>query len=121
GTRTNHCVACVVVSEIFITDGAGWDEPIGARFAQFHEKARACHTRDATFEARTDAIGEKMRDQAVIGLPLGQHRPPLGSRDLRGAFSQGFLVRVLRQTILAELERPYEPTMDDQVGVAPDW
>jgi hypothetical protein len=37
GTRTNHGVACFVVPEIFVTDGTGWDEPIGAGFAQFHE------------------------------------------------------------------------------------
>jgi hypothetical protein len=36
-------VACFVVSEIFITDGAGGDESIGAGVSQFHEKAGACN------------------------------------------------------------------------------
>src|SRR6187402_2432602 len=66
GTRANHGVACFVVPEIFVTDGAGGDEPIGAGFAQFHEKARTCDAGDAAFEARADTIGEKMCDQPVV-------------------------------------------------------
>ena len=68
GARPHHRVTCFVVPEIFVTNRAGRNETIGAGFAQLHEKAGARNAGDATLEACTDAIGEKMRDQPVAEI-----------------------------------------------------
>ena len=109
-----------VIAEIFVADGARRHKSVGARLAQFHEQTCAGDTGNPALEGRTDAIGEEMRDQAVVRLALGQHGAALGGGNLRADLRQGFLIGAVRQTVVAEFQCAYQSTMHDQVSVAAD-
>ncbi len=108
------------MAEIFVADGARRHEAVGAGFVQFHEQAGAVHAGDAAVESGADAVGQKMRDQPIVGFAFGQHGAPLGRRNLRGDFRQRLVVHRLGQAIAAKLERADQPAMHDQVGIAAD-
>jgi hypothetical protein len=80
-------MAFLVVAEIFVTDGARRDEPICARFMQFHEQAGTGDAGDAAVERGADTIDEEIRDQPVVGLPLGQHGAAFGRGNPGGDFT----------------------------------
>ena len=70
-------------------------------------------------ERRADAVGEPVGDEAVDGVALGRHRPPLGGGDLRGDFGE-LVLGAVGQPAFAELQRADQRAMDDQVGIAAD-
>ena len=68
----------LVVAEILVAYGARRHETVGAGLVQLHEQAGAMHAGDAAVEGGADAVGQKVRDQPVVGFPFGQHGAPLG-------------------------------------------
>ena len=110
----------LVMAEIFVADGARRHEAVGAGLVQLHEQAGAGDAGDAAVEGGADAVGEKMRDQPVVGFALGQHGAALGRGNLRGDFGQRLGVGGLGQAAVAQLERADQSAMHDQVGIAAD-
>ena len=94
-------MAGLVVAEIFVADGARRHEAVGAGLVQFHEQAGAVHAGDAAVEGGADAVGEKMRDQPVVGFAFRQHGAALGRGNLRGDFGQRLDVGCLGQAVVA--------------------
>lgn len=76
--RADQGVAALVIVEIFRAEGSDRDQAVGAGLGELDEQAGARDAGDAALEARTDAVGEVMGDQAVDGLALRFHRAPLG-------------------------------------------
>src|SRR5689334_1569174 len=77
--RTAHeSAACLVKAEILLADAARRNKTIGTGFVEFDEKPGTRHPRNVPVENRTDAIGQKMRDQSIGGFALGLHGPAFG-------------------------------------------
>src|SRR5579862_6809992 len=70
---TDKRAAAFVKAKIFIADGAGRNETVGAGLIELDEQTGAGDAGNMPAECRADAISQKMRNQAVCGLALGLH------------------------------------------------
>ena len=102
----DHGVHGLLVAEIFVADGARRNEAVGAGVVELDEQAGAGDAGDAALEGGADAVGEKMRDQPVVGLALGLHGAALGGGNLRGDLGQRGGVLALGQAVGAEIAAP---------------
>src|SRR4029079_8193865 len=84
GFFADQGLALFVMIEIFVADGGGRDEAVGAGLGQPHEEPGAGEAGDAGGEAGADAIGKKSGDQPVGSLAFRRHGAPLGSGDRLG-------------------------------------
>ena len=113
-------MGALLVTKIFIAQGRGRNEAVGAGVVELDEQAGSGDAADAPLEDDTDAIGKEMGDQAIDGLALGHHGAPLGGGNARGNFTERTHGLGSRQAVVAELEGADQGAMDDEVRVAPD-
>ena len=85
--RADQRVAGLVVIEIFRSQGADRDQAVGAGIAELDEQSGPGDAGDAALKGGPDAIGEKMRDQAISGFALGLHGAALGDGNLGRDFA----------------------------------
>ena len=119
--RSDQRMARLVVVEIFSPKRADRDETVGAGVGQFDEQAGTGDAGDAALKGRPNAIGEKMRDQAVGGLALGLHGSPLGDGNLGRDLAEGFRRLGLRQRAFAQPQAADQRAMHDKIGIPADW
>ena len=110
----------LVVIEVFTSKRADRDQAVGAGIAKFDEESGAGDAGDAALKGGADAVGEKMRDQAVGGFALRLHGAALGDGDLRRDLAQAFRRLGLRQRAFAKSQAPDQCAMHDKIGVSPD-
>src|ERR1700681_1483818 len=106
------------IAEIVRAKRAGGDKAISAGVVELDEKASAGDAADAAGERCTDTVGQKMRNEAVGGLPLRLHGAAFGGRNLSGDFAQRGPIQRFGCTVRAELACADERTVHGKVGVA---
>src|SRR5208337_1190918 len=77
------------------------------------------YTGDPRFKQGADAVREMRRHQPVDRLALGRHRAPLGRGYMLGDLREFPAAHVVEAT-LAEIERPDQRPVDDEIRVAPN-
>src|SRR5713101_1721096 len=77
-------MACLVVIEVLSPQRADRYKTVGAGVGKFDEQSGPGDAGDAALKRGSDAVGEKMRDQAVGGFALRFHGAALGDGNLGG-------------------------------------
>ena len=108
-----------VVAEVFAPERTHRDQPVRPRLVEPHEHAERLHAGDAARELGTDMVGEEGGEVSVVGVPLRDHRAPLGFRDLLGRLVE-MLDVPCTQAIVTPAMRRHQRAMHDQVRIAPD-
>src|SRR6516162_11593220 len=113
-------MAGLVIVEVFSTQRADRNQPVGASLVQLDEQAGAGDAGNAALKSRADPVDEMMGDQAVGSLAFGLHSPPLGDGNLGCDFAQMFCRLAIRQRAFAEAQGADQSAVHDEVRIAAD-
>src|SRR2546427_1032088 len=109
----------LIVPEIPGAQRAHGNQTFCPSFPQPHEQAKAGDTCHSSGERFADALFHESSNVAIGGIPLGCHRATLGLRNVISDVPKPSSLAVGKPSV-AEFERAYESSVNDQVRVASD-